>query len=258
MCSRSANSNRIGARFGQKNFVRSTGSTVAACSATQFPSRLGRSRERVIHTRPRFVGRSSRASPRTGGVSRGTGGPQRVRQRRAGCFERCIAELAKWFGRQVSRARQAIASPPVPRSSFLAKRRLSMPGARCWKQCLCWSVARELTGSAEVPMHPVAPPAPIHVPPSVLSDLLQECCQHLDQEVFLQRIPMLKSCPRFSRSPLRISFGVALRERCRAKLNRDPVAKLRAWKSRTHSHCVAPPTQARRRGRSGRVGPVGR
>ena len=40
---------------------------------------------------------------------------------------------------------------------------------------------------------------------------------------------MLKSCPRFLQGWLRFSFGVALRERCRAKLNQDPVAELRAW-----------------------------
>ena len=70
--------------------------------------------------------------------------------------------------------------------------------------------------------------------PTVPSDFPLECWQKLDQvdlsEVFLQRIPMLKSCPRFLRGRLRFSFGVALRERCRAKLNRDPVAELRAWK----------------------------
>ena len=76
-------------------------------------------------------------------------------------------------------------------------------------------------------MQPVVPPAPIRVPPSVPSDIPQKCWQQLDQvdlrEVFLQRIPMFKSCPRFLRSSLRFSFGVALRERC-------PVAELRVWK----------------------------
>ena len=96
------------------------------------------------------------------------------------------------------------------------------------------NVAREMTGSVEGPVQQVPPPAPVRGPPSVPSDFPLECWQQLDSvnlsEVFLQRIPMLKSCPRFLRGRLRFSFGVALRERCRAKLNRDPVAELRAWK----------------------------
>ena len=44
-----------------------------------------------------------------------------------------------WADRLSRTARQAITSLPVPRSSFLVKQRHSMPGARCWKQCSCWS-----------------------------------------------------------------------------------------------------------------------
>ena len=55
--------------------------------------------------------------------------------------------------------------------------------------------------------------------------------EQLDQidlgEAFLHRVPMLRSCPRFLRGRLRFSFGVALRERCRAKLARDVVAETR-------------------------------
>ena len=42
------------------------------------------------------------------------------------------------------------------------------------------------------------------------------------REVFLQRVPILKSCPRFLRGRFRFSFGVALRERHRAKLEGGP------------------------------------
>ena len=58
--------------------------------------------------------------------------------------------------------------------------------------------------------------------------------EQLDQidlgEAFLHRVPMLRSCPRFLRGRLRFSFGVALQERCRAKLAGDIVAETRAWK----------------------------
>ena len=47
-------------------------------------------------------------------------------------------------------------------------------------------------------------------------------------EAFTTRVPMLRSCPRFLRGRLRfqeVIWGVALRERSRAKLARDPVAE---------------------------------
>ena len=66
------------------------------------------------------------------------------------------------------------------------------------------NVAREMTGSVEVPVQQVPPSAPVRGPPSVPSDFPLECWQQLDSmnlsEVFLQRIPMLKSCPRFLRA----------------------------------------------------------
>ena len=48
--------------------------------------------------------------------------------------------------------------------------------------------------------------------------------------VFLQRVAMLKKCPHFLRGRLRHSFGVALRERARAKRVGDDVSEGRAWK----------------------------
>ena len=50
-------------------------------------------------------------------------------------------------------------------------------------------------------------------------------------EVFLLRIPMLKSCPYFLRGRLRECFATTLRERYRAKLAGDIVAEERAWKA---------------------------
>ena len=48
------------------------------------------------------------------------------------------------------------------------------------------------------------------------------------EDVFLQHIPMLKSCPRFLRGRLRESFG--LRERYRGKQEGDEIAERRGWK----------------------------
>ena len=50
-------------------------------------------------------------------------------------------------------------------------------------------------------------------------------------EVFLLRIPILKSCPYFLRGRLRECFATTLRERNRAELAGDIVAKERAWKA---------------------------
>ena len=108
----------------------------------------------------------------------------------------------------------------------------------------CW--LEKMVGSAEVLIAASwASQRRLRVPPSVPSDFPQECWQQLDEVdlsgVFLQRTPMLKSCPRFLRGQLRFSFGLALRERCRAKLNRDLVAELRGVEIvRARSQCVAP------------------
>ena len=50
------------------------------------------------------------------------------------------------------------------------------------------------------------------------------------RDVFLKRIPMLKSCHQFLRGRLREGFGFALRERLRAKHEGDVVGESRAWK----------------------------
>ena len=66
------------------------------------------------------------------------------------------------------------------------------------------------------------------------SEICAESWERLDEvdldDLFLQKIPMLKTCPRFLRGRLRHCFGVALRERHRAKLAGDRVAEVRAWK----------------------------
>ena len=50
------------------------------------------------------------------------------------------------------------------------------------------------------------------------------------EDVFLERVPILKSCPHFLRGRLLQSFDLALRERHRAQLAGDPVSENRAWK----------------------------
>ena len=50
------------------------------------------------------------------------------------------------------------------------------------------------------------------------------------QEVFQQRVPMLKTCAHFLRGRLRHSFFIALHERLKRKLEVDPVGEERAWK----------------------------
>ena len=75
---------------------------------------------------------------------------------------------------------------------------------------------------------------PMPPPPDRSTEITGATWEFLDQvdcgEVFQQRIPVLKQCPRFLRGRLRFCFFVALRERHRAQLARDPVAERRAWK----------------------------
>ena len=79
-----------------------------------------------------------------------------------------------------------------------------------------------------VPVPRVEPRRP--VAPSISAESWEQL-DHIDlSEAFTTRVPMLRSCPRFLRGRLRFSLGVALRERSRAKLARDPVAETRAWK----------------------------
>ena len=51
------------------------------------------------------------------------------------------------------------------------------------------------------------------------------------EELFAERVPMLKSCPHFFRGRLRNSFRVALEERHRAEGEGDELAEERAWNS---------------------------
>ena len=50
------------------------------------------------------------------------------------------------------------------------------------------------------------------------------------EDLFLMKIPMLRSCPKFLRGRLREGFACALRERFRAKQVGDEVGERRAWK----------------------------
>ena len=49
-------------------------------------------------------------------------------------------------------------------------------------------------------------------------------------DTFLQRVPMLQSCPHFLRGRLRFCFSMVLRERTRARQAGDERAEIRAWK----------------------------
>ena len=59
------------------------------------------------------------------------------------------------------------------------------------------------------------------------------------EDVFLRRVPMLKTCPHFMRGRLRECFQMALTERHRAKMESDELGEIRAWKLRVGSHHVA-------------------
>ena len=65
-------------------------------------------------------------------------------------------------------------------------------------------------------------------------EISSESWEQLDpvnlDDVFLHSVPMMKSCPRFVRGRLRFCFGLALRERHRAKSAGDRDAEIRAWK----------------------------
>ena len=67
-------------------------------------------------------------------------------------------------------------------------------------------------------------------PPPVFSDSWASLDGVQVEELFTQRVPMLKSCPHFFRGKLRHCFGIALREQRRAKIEGDRVAETRAWK----------------------------
>ena len=49
------------------------------------------------------------------------------------------------------------------------------------------------------------------------------------EDVFLHRVPMLKTCPHFMRGSLRECFEIPLMERHRAKMESDELGELRVW-----------------------------
>ena len=65
--------------------------------------------------------------------------------------------------------------------------------------------------------------------PTMGASITSGSWEQLDQidlgEAFLNRVPKLRSCPWFLMGRQRFNFGVALRERGRAKLARDIVAR---------------------------------
>ena len=86
--------------------------------------------------------------------------------------------------------------------------------------CVAITLCRGRAGAVRVPE--VFPPVPRR---TRQTEITAESWAQLDlvdlSEVFLERIPMVKSCP---------SFAIALRERHRAKLEGDMVGAYRAWK----------------------------
>ena len=95
--------------------------------------------------------------------------------------------------------------------------------------CVVITLCRGRAGAVRVPE--VVPSVPRR---TRQTEITAESWAQLDlvdsSEVFLERIPMLKACPRFLRGRLRFSFAIALRERHRAKLEGDMVGANRAWK----------------------------
>ena len=70
---------------------------------------------------------------------------------------------------------------------------------------------------------------------AIPAEVPRESWEQMDQinmeEVFLRRVPMLKSVPHFMRGRFRHNLTVTLQERCRAKLVGDRVGEERAWKA---------------------------
>ena len=91
--------------------------------------------------------------------------------------------------------------------------------------CVAITLCRGRAGAVRVPE--VVPPVPRR---TRQTEITAESWVVDLSEVFLERIPMLKTCPRFLRGRLRFSFAIALRERHRAKLEGDMVGANRAWK----------------------------
>ena len=104
------------------------------------------------------------------------------------------------------------------RSSPSAKRSQRMRGLRCSKQCVCYTVYVSRLGVP--PTNRESPRLRVvqrRTSPSSFPDGSWEVMDDLDlSDLFLMRIPMLRSCPHFLRARLRQSFGAVLEERHRA------------------------------------------
>ena len=70
---------------------------------------------------------------------------------------------------------------------------------------------------------------------AIPTEVPRESWEQMDQinmeEVFLRRVPMLKSVPHFMRGRFRHNLTVTLQEECRAKLVGDRIGEERAWKA---------------------------
>ena len=136
--------------------------------------------------------------------------------------ERLYESLGRRFLKDSTR------QPHLGQSTSSTKRARSTPESHCSKQCMCWSLqrGRELRVFAPSRIEPapqMATARPTHES--------WEQLDHVDlRAAFMMRVQVLKTCPRFLQGRLRFSFGVALRQRDRAKLAGDQTAECRAWK----------------------------
>ena len=76
----------------------------------------------------------------------------------------------------------------------------------------------------------MAPTVPAGMPQEITRGTWEQLDEVNVSEMFVMRVLMLKSCPRFLRGRLRFSFFVSLRERLRCKLEQDMQGENRAWK----------------------------
>ena len=97
--------------------------------------------------------------------------------------------------------------------------------------CYTVHVSRQLAVPPTIRESPRSRVVQRRTSPSSFPDGSWEQMDDLDlSDLFLMRIPMLRSCPHFLRARLRQSFGAALEERHRAKVAGDEQAESRAWK----------------------------
>ena len=212
---RSANSDRFGARFGEKNRVRSTG-------GAQLPRALRQQRWSPLNVPLIWAAAGNESStpvlewlveaaeqvPEPVEFHGGQAVPSvcaregwaalRGALRSWGVADR--EDLSHWLGTQ-GFPRTSPGNHISARAQEFILGEATTLDARCASLeavfvLVTLNVAREMTGNAEVPRQPAPLEAPRRVPPTVPSDFPLECWQQLDQvdlsEVFLQRIPMLK------------------------------------------------------------------